>query len=278
MSPLPKVPGPCANRTNGSIADMAKTFYKFPDLPSELRLLVWKEALLGARDTRTVVLYDGRVVPFKHLISTLLSVNQESRRCAQAFYHVKLDVYKVPPALTAPPSHLNNRSVPLLALRCDGVTAPPTMTAMLARRLCHRAGLGGIRAVETTGRKAGRIYISPEQDTLVVDFDCGMHFCVEGRMRSLGRRQVGHEDVSCHHISAELPTVACRKVSSLIRVNETYSFSPLFDFANRPWNSSMFPNLRYRYEMPIDAEIYDSFLSKIVRSGGRLPFSTERRV
>ncbi|KAJ0107565.1 hypothetical protein J7T55_007755 [Diaporthe amygdali] len=76
---------------------MAETFHVFSDLPKELRLKIWEQAMIEDRPNRRILLYQGRVVPFKQFISPLLLVNQESRKCAKAFYNVKLDIYAVPP-------------------------------------------------------------------------------------------------------------------------------------------------------------------------------------
>lgn len=85
-------------------APSPKQFINFPLLPKELRDQIWQEALLKPeKRTRVVVLYVGfsghgkgkHVMPCKHLISPLLVVNNESRKHALKFYHVKLPVYRV---------------------------------------------------------------------------------------------------------------------------------------------------------------------------------------
>lgn len=58
---------------------------------------IWEQALISARPDRRILVYNSRVVPFKQFISPLLLVNYESRKCAKAFYNVKLDIYTVPP-------------------------------------------------------------------------------------------------------------------------------------------------------------------------------------
>lgn len=80
---------------------MAETFHQFPDLPKELRLKIWQQAMIGACANRKIIIDEGRVVPFKEFISPLLLVNYESRTCAKAFYNVKLDIYAVPPVTQA---------------------------------------------------------------------------------------------------------------------------------------------------------------------------------
>ncbi|KAI4869061.1 hypothetical protein F4820DRAFT_464628 [Hypoxylon rubiginosum] len=68
--------------------------FRFSDLPTELRLLVWDAAL--HQETRLVIIYSYRrtVIPVKQLISPLLTVNRESRQVAKAFYTDTLNVYR----------------------------------------------------------------------------------------------------------------------------------------------------------------------------------------
>lgn len=88
---------------------MAETFHPFPDLPKELRLQIWEQAMIEARPNRRILIYKRRVVPFKHLVSPLLLVNHESRTCARDFYNVKLDVHAVPPITWDQVKHLNKQ-------------------------------------------------------------------------------------------------------------------------------------------------------------------------
>lgn len=88
---------------------MAETFHLFPDLPKELRLKIWEQAMIEARPSRRIIIDEGRVVPFKRLISPLLLVNYESRTCAKAFYNVKLDIYAVPPVTQDQVKHLDKQ-------------------------------------------------------------------------------------------------------------------------------------------------------------------------
>lgn len=88
---------------------MAETFHQFPDLPKELRLKIWEQVMIEARPSRRIIFDEGRVVPFKQLISPLLLVNYESRTCATAFYNVKLDIYAVPPVTQDQVKHLDKQ-------------------------------------------------------------------------------------------------------------------------------------------------------------------------
>lgn len=79
----------------------------FSQLPTELRLLIWKQALRNESSSRLVLLHrtSRRVLPFRYLASPLLSVNMEARSVALKFYDVQL---KVRPALPASPDTLRS--------------------------------------------------------------------------------------------------------------------------------------------------------------------------
>ncbi|KAK7993838.1 hypothetical protein PG989_007219 [Apiospora arundinis] len=75
------------------------TFTLFPRLAPELRDMIWKEALDEEADGRIVPVHRNRmlfrIMPFRCLISPLLSTNQESRKLALLRYNYKLDVVSV---------------------------------------------------------------------------------------------------------------------------------------------------------------------------------------
>ncbi|CAJ2510147.1 Uu.00g060470.m01.CDS01 [Anthostomella pinea] len=70
------------------------TFTVFQDLPTELRLGVWRQALHEEAKKRNILIRQAddhiQVVPSKKLVSTFLLVNRESRESAQRFYSTKL--------------------------------------------------------------------------------------------------------------------------------------------------------------------------------------------
>ncbi|CAJ2514140.1 Uu.00g022590.m01.CDS01 [Anthostomella pinea] len=68
----------------------------FKELPSELRIIIWNLALHNEAIGHIVMIYARRVISSKHLISPYLSVNQESRHYARAFYTVEVDVFGIP--------------------------------------------------------------------------------------------------------------------------------------------------------------------------------------
>ncbi|KAK8133282.1 hypothetical protein PG999_001455 [Apiospora kogelbergensis] len=73
-----------------------KAFECFPRLPSELRQDIWELTLQEEARSRPGVLFHEthhRVMPFKYLVSPVLSVNREARSAALRFYDVKLPVW-----------------------------------------------------------------------------------------------------------------------------------------------------------------------------------------
>ncbi|KAI0834327.1 hypothetical protein F5Y06DRAFT_306777 [Hypoxylon sp. FL0890] len=72
--------------------------FPFDKLPVEIRLLMWEEALLEESSGRLIILDHSthRVLPFKSLVSPMLTINKESRSCALNFFTIKLTVCKLP--------------------------------------------------------------------------------------------------------------------------------------------------------------------------------------
>ncbi|ROW12124.1 hypothetical protein VMCG_00729 [Cytospora schulzeri] len=231
---------------------MAATFHKFPELEPELRLMVWKEALLGARDTRVVILYNDRVMPLKNLISPLLAVGHEARACAQAFYNVKLDILVVPQCGVYP--DLLFEGVQKLAGAVRLERSGPEYALFIRKMLRERVAPDAIREAERDRLKVGEIYVSPEHDTLISGYDCDP----DPRL----------DDLLDRH---------------LIEFDLVYDDSPqpieyTKEEADRLWQVELFPNLRCHYTLPLEIEEYDRFLLGVLRSEGRLPHNPERWV
>ncbi|KAH6655731.1 hypothetical protein BKA67DRAFT_657653 [Truncatella angustata] len=77
----------------------APGFPQFPDLPAELRMVIWIYALHKESACRLVPLLDEnkcQVLPHKGLVSPFLTVNSESRCEALKFYTLSLALYAVP--------------------------------------------------------------------------------------------------------------------------------------------------------------------------------------
>ncbi|KAI0850624.1 hypothetical protein F5Y00DRAFT_260497 [Daldinia vernicosa] len=77
--------------------------FRFNELGSDIRRIIWKHALLQASAERIVIMDNPptnecfprnslRVLPFRSLVSPILAVNQESRSCAFDYYNLILPV------------------------------------------------------------------------------------------------------------------------------------------------------------------------------------------
>lgn len=73
---------------------MATTFERcFPHLPYELQAEVFGHALEEEDKSRILVVWLNRLMPFKGLVSPLLSVNKLSRKTAKARFNIKLNIF-----------------------------------------------------------------------------------------------------------------------------------------------------------------------------------------
>ncbi|KAI1136839.1 hypothetical protein F5Y05DRAFT_419793 [Hypoxylon sp. FL0543] len=72
--------------------------FPFKNLPPEVRHLIWDEALREESSERLVLLdhITHKVLPFKSLVSPMLTVDRESRSRAVRFFDMKLFVCKLP--------------------------------------------------------------------------------------------------------------------------------------------------------------------------------------
>ncbi|KAI0380639.1 hypothetical protein F5Y04DRAFT_281665 [Hypomontagnella monticulosa] len=77
--------------------DTVQPTFPFNKLPPELRFLIWNQALVQESSERLVLLdlHPPSIYPFKSLVSRILAVNAESRRCALNFYETSLSVYRL---------------------------------------------------------------------------------------------------------------------------------------------------------------------------------------
>ncbi|KAI1325908.1 hypothetical protein F5Y16DRAFT_400935 [Xylariaceae sp. FL0255] len=81
------------------MACVPKSSFPFKRLVPELRDMIWDYALLAESETRIVLVQDyaihqGGIQVTKHLLSSFLLVNKESRERAKHFYSDAIDVYE----------------------------------------------------------------------------------------------------------------------------------------------------------------------------------------
>lgn len=247
---------------------MTSTFHPFPDLPKELRLKIWEQAMIEARPNRRMLIYNGHIVPFKQFNSPLLFVNYESRECAKAFYNVKLDIYAVPPVSKDEIRYLDKqknwnriegieRAVngeihgysdiwveKVFELEreeaeyifdgpFDGQELDDALDRInkeekeftvdlenhwseFVRAELNLLGASAVRKLETSGPTTGVLYISPEHDVFVHDYDCGAHFCLDSASEIMGADFPSLQGPACHHISVKLSAAIRRRVSTLV--------------------------------------------------------------
>ncbi|XXG97688.1 Cytochrome c oxidase subunit 6B [Hypoxylon texense] len=79
--------------------------FRFSDLPTELRLLIWEAALYQETRNRLAIIdvFSQEVTPVKQLISPLLTINRESRQVAKALYTRILGVWRYSQCSYLPP-------------------------------------------------------------------------------------------------------------------------------------------------------------------------------
>ncbi|KAJ4418846.1 hypothetical protein N0V82_005292 [Gnomoniopsis sp. IMI 355080] len=150
------------------------TLHKFPELSAELRLEVWRLFLNDEVFGRRVVIWDGRVVPFAHLASPLLSVNVETRECALEFYPTKVDVYSLrQPGETSGSSRgrSSDRASTSQVDLIDRHRQHSLTGHGMARKIRAR-----LDVVETATPAQGAVYLNPTRDLIFHGYDCGVYF------------------------------------------------------------------------------------------------------
>ncbi|KAI7783101.1 hypothetical protein LA080_012555 [Diaporthe eres] len=231
----------------------AETFPQFPDLPKELRLKIWEQAMIEARPSRRIIIDEGRVVPFKRLIGPLLLVNYESRtftqdqvkhldkqenwgriegsdRAVDGNIHGYNDEWvenefenrRLNAEFSDEPDFdYGDRFVEID--RIDREEKEYTVDleehwSDFIRDELRVLGASSIRRAETSGLHTGAFYISPEHDIFITDYDCTAHFSIDSASRILGTDFPSIQDISRHHISEKLPAAIYQRVSNLVLV------------------------------------------------------------
>lgn len=234
-------------------------FPRFPRLPTELRLFIWKEALFEASSDRYILLYRNRVVPFRRFISPLLLANRESRGCATAFYHVKINVHAVTeyPHVGPEPSFLTMKEH-----RERVIGSNEVVDGVIENYLIENAAWGYkhtrvdleqhwskyvgwvlslhakrfVDEVKDSDPTTGAFYINPEHDLFLCGYDCGSSFCTDMKMALLEQDHPGPNDISCRHISAVLSAAICQQVNKSVYVRPPqFPVDCIFDTEGTIW-------------------------------------------
>ncbi|KAJ4391860.1 hypothetical protein N0V93_005480 [Gnomoniopsis smithogilvyi] len=197
------------------------TFQKFSEFPSEISLEVWRLFLEDEARDRRVVVWDGRVMPFAHLASPLLSVNVESLQCALSFYPVKVNIYSLnDPDGSFPCPHNGLRTI--MAEVRDAPQQLDSQTSIesdIAEFLANIARTL-LNSAELVARVKGALYLKPEQDTILHGHNCGLSF-FERKMSDL--TQGGQEGLETltpfwQTFSSKVPTSFYKTAKRVLRV------------------------------------------------------------
>ncbi|KAK6858176.1 hypothetical protein PG995_005875 [Apiospora arundinis] len=221
------------------------TFTAFPELPPELRVMIWKLALANEAHDRIALVHREslRIVPSKLMISPLLEVNCESRKEALRHYSYRLDILNVP----APQVELmtydkyRRRLVPLSA------EAGPEEIGIHTKRYYweKHAGREMYRPIKSLlnseldnsqSSKAGCVYLSLKNDRFLLSFtdssgnDCCVElFSYEKKAEMLGSASLTKYQVQQRHMSVRLSPGACSLVANVVHCQSTHDPYP------KPW-------------------------------------------
>ncbi|KAI0006454.1 hypothetical protein F4779DRAFT_632944 [Xylariaceae sp. FL0662B] len=165
----------------------------------EVQDMIWNEFLLQESSDRMVILdrFTSRILPVKSLVSPLLSVERNSRRCALRFYDTELMVFKVPSLFYELPPY--------------GVPKPPRDEQFA--KTC-----AAIARSEAEDCK-GAVYISPKHDIFITGIPVLQALQIdEGEeIEAEDRRQREHPDQ---------PAIKSRPRYSTLDVTGDHDFCP----------------------------------------------------
>lgn len=203
---------------------MGASFDLFPELPPELRALIWKFSLHQEARSRIVPIHRRRILPGMYLCSPILSVNVESRYSAQRFYNARVSV-----SLISSLRLLDFPNLHTFQLRCDG--GGHDMEEVMERwaTATEKSSCASDRGV---------VYVSPEFDTFFLD-----NFLIDQFWEDEGL-----------WMSKELPLSACANVRDVVRGRRANIRTRIYDereFAY-VWQTAVFKNLKTYRTLAVD--------------------------
>ncbi|KAK8859756.1 hypothetical protein PGQ11_010490 [Apiospora arundinis] len=221
------------------------TFTAFPELPPELRVMIWKVALANEAHDRVALVHREslRIVPSKLMISPLLEVNCESRKEALRHYSYRLDILNVP----APQVELMTYDKYRRRLVRLSAEAGPEEIGIHTKRYYweKHAGREMYRPIKSLlnseldnsqSSKAGCVYLSLKNDKFLLSFtdssgeDCCVElFSYEKKAEMLGSASLTKYQVQQRHMSVRLSPGACRLVANVVHCPSTHDPYP------KPW-------------------------------------------
>lgn len=237
---------------------MATSFHRFRKLPAELRLMVYGHALKEEQSGRRVIMWDGRIMPYKNLASPLLRVNYETRKCALAFYTIKVDIYSIPSPMDAPAlrTHGGGRAGYLASFKgtyefptaagpvdqdfvrmrlifrqttaasniCETVNLQNVWNQSAMRHLTEKA-TEVLQSLQLHSTRSGTMYLSPTHDKILYGYSCSPDFFQNSRTDILQGCGGGGEDTEFgvwRHFSGKLPASVDFQNSNIGEIADVY--------------------------------------------------------
>lgn len=191
------------------------TLHKFGDFPLELRIEVWHIFLEDEARSRRVVVWDGRVMPFAHLASPLLRVNVETRARALKFYSTKVDIYSLPDTGGFFPLSEDRLRQLVTETAVGQIEMPDIQEPEIALALAKKA-IDLLESAQMTAPTEGALYFSPERDTIIHGYNCGVHLFV--RNTSDIHQDLESPSPLWRTFSSKVPTSAFQAAKHVLRV------------------------------------------------------------
>lgn len=195
------------------------TLHKFQNFPPELRLEVWRIFLEDEARSRRVVVWDGRVMPFAHLASSLLRVNVETRERALEFYPIKVKMYLLPET-GEPLPWSEDRLRQLVAENQDiedEILEEDSKEAKISKALAKKAHYL-LESAQLTAPTKGALYLNPARDTMLHGYNCGIHFFVRKATDLVQHQDIDNPTPLWRTFSSKIPTAVFQSAQQVLRV------------------------------------------------------------
>ncbi|KAI0160776.1 hypothetical protein GGR57DRAFT_499455 [Xylariaceae sp. FL1272] len=224
-------------------------FPLFQTLPTELRLMIWEQAIAEELKSRRIALYETRLIPLKQHNSALLSVSKESRVCARKVYNLSLTVYRVPWPEPNPATYNNSYESFQGIKESDESDEESLFIRDIYSPIFRRPTSALIDTIEARGRREGIIHISPAYDQLILtgsfdnfgldweyeeEWDILEPFWVEAankfkkEVKGTGSTRC---DFSWQHITAHLPPYALNELQEIVIADgESWAYKETADY------------------------------------------------
>lgn len=155
------------------------------------------------------------LLPLKHHATPLLSINRESRHVAKSFYTVRLDVYETLHSLD---SNFNAHGIPSAYGSMQQIhSVRDSQIKQYRQRMDYFDSLW--RAIKSSGKVKGVIYLNPELDFFITTTDTDFPSSLRARGSSgTGGVPRGWQEKSCHFVIAEIPREIGLEIRNVVSV------------------------------------------------------------